>query len=585
MPDSHATASVRGNARAVAATDRTSTAEAGSDGATASAPGPQISPNAPAVITPSSRHTPPHNVGDRVPLHTPIPPGTEIELKLIVDTGKLSDFDDAPVITAHARNKGTRRHLKSVYYDTRKRMLWRNGLSLRVRQIGTRFVQTVKVQETDDPLRRGEWEAAVPSLTPDLALAMSFLPEKLRDGLTQHKLETVFVSDIHRHQRLVDLPSGTVEVAFDHGVLTAGERTQAVDEVELELKGGSTAAIYEIAQRLAEHGSLRPSIRPKSARGFDLASGLAPAADKPRKLRLDPAVTLDESFAAVLRGCFRHLLQAIPSAEDGRNPEGVHQLRVSLRRLRAVMQLMQPLGDWSKLESLRFDARWLAQSLSAARDWDVFQTDTLPIVAQGCPSVGGFDTLGEIAQRHRTTAYRRIRTALADRRCTMFLLYLGEWIETRGWRSDVSPETLGQLALPAIEFAGTVLEARHAKVLRRGRHFKSLTAEQRHELRLALKKLRYSADFLLPLYGERKSARKYARRLAGLQEQLGCYNDMATTSALLAGLTMESTDGAIAAAAISGWQAHAMHGAEAPLRKAWRAFTEAVPPWTPTSET
>ena len=169
-------------------------------------------------------------------------------------SSELSDFDDAPVIAAHARNKGTRRHLKSVYYDTKKRTLWRNGLSLRVRQIGTRFVQTVKVQETEDPLRRGEWEAAVPSLTPDLALAMPFIPEDLRDGLTQDKLETVFMSDIHRHQRLLDRPSGTVEVAFDHGVLTAGEQMHAIDEIELELKGGSTAAIYEIAQRLAEHG-------------------------------------------------------------------------------------------------------------------------------------------------------------------------------------------------------------------------------------------------------------------------------------------------------------------------------------------
>ncbi|MEN3288738.1 MAG: triphosphatase [Bradyrhizobium sp.] len=544
-----------------------------------------MTPDTPAVITPPPREALPLHVGDRDPLHTPTPAGTEIELKLIVDTGRLAAFDDAPVIAAHARNKGTRRHLKSVYYDTKKRTLWRNGLSLRVRQIGTRFVQTVKVQETEDPLRRGEWEAAVPSLAPDLALAMPFIPEDLRDGLTQDKLEIVFASDIHRHQRLLDWPSGTVEVAFDQGVLTAGERTQAVDEIELELKGGGTAAIYEIAQRLAEHGPLRPSIRPKSARGFDLASGHAPGADKPRKLRLDPAVSLDESFAAVLRSCFRHLLQAIPSAEDGRNPEGVHQLRVSLRRLRAVMQLMQAMGDWSKLDSLRFDAQWLAQSLSAARDWDVFQTDTLPVIAQGCASVGGFDTLAEIAQRHRTTAYRRIRSALADRRCTMFLLNLGEWIETRGWRSDISPETLGQLALPAVEFAGTVLEARHTKVLKRGRHFKSLTTVQRHELRLALKKLRYSADFLLPLYGERRSAKKYARRLAGLQEQLGCYNDMATTTALLAGLGAESTDAAIAAAAIAGWQAHAMDGAEAPLRKAWRAFTETVPPWTATSET
>ena len=105
---------------------------------------------------------------------------------------------NAPVIAANARNKGTRKHLKSVYYDTPKRTLRRNGLSLRVRQSGARFVQTVKTECGDDPLRRGEWEA--PSfLAPDLALAMPFIPEKLRSDLAAQPLEAVFTADIRRH--------------------------------------------------------------------------------------------------------------------------------------------------------------------------------------------------------------------------------------------------------------------------------------------------------------------------------------------------------------------------------------------------
>lgn len=575
MADSDATASVRGNGRLVGAGRVPATAmRNGLDGAAA----PTID-REPAAARETLPAPPPSEI-----VLPDVPPGNEIELKLLVEPGRLADFADAPVMTAHARNKGTRRHLKSAYYDTRKRLLWRNGLSLRVRQIGNRFIQTVKVQETDDPLRRGEWEASVPSLDPELALALPFIPEKLRDGLTADRLEIVFVSDIHRHQRMLDLPTGSVEVAFDQGVITAGERTLPVNEIELELKSGSTVAIYEIARRLAEHGPVRPSIHAKSARGFDLAADRAPDAEKPRKLDLDPSVSLDESFAIVLRGCFTHLLQAIPAAEDGRNVEGVHQLRVALRRLRAALQLMHAIGARSRLESLRSDARWLAQSLSSARDWDVFQTQTLPVVADACASLGGFTALGEIAERHRATAYRRIRTALASSRATGFLLGLGEWIETRGWRSDVSPETLGQLALPAIDFAATVLQVRHAKVLKRGRRFKSLTSERRHELRLALKKLRYSVDFLLPLYGECKPAKKYARRLARLQEHLGLYNDMATTTSLLKGLGADSTEGAIAAAAITGWQAHAMNGAELPLREAWRGFVKAVPPWSSAAE-
>jgi triphosphatase len=196
------------------------------------------------------------------------PHTSEIELKLLVDADRLADFNNAPVIIAHARNKGTRKHLKATYYDTPERTLWRNKLSFRVRQTGARFVQTVKAEQKDDPLRRGEWEAAVPSMAPDIALAMPFIPAKLHSDLEAQelKLEPVFTTEIRRHRRILDLPSGTVEVAFDEGVLKAGDRSMPVSEIELELKSGSVSAVYDLALRLAEYGPVKPSIRSKSAR-------------------------------------------------------------------------------------------------------------------------------------------------------------------------------------------------------------------------------------------------------------------------------------------------------------------------------
>lgn len=502
----------------------------------------------------------------------------EIELKLLVDADRMAHFNAAPVVAANARNKGTRKHLKSVYYDTPERLLRRNGLSLRVRQSGARFVQTVKTDAADDPLRRGEWEASVPSLAPDLALAMPFILEKLRSHLEAQPLEAVFTADVHRHARMIELPSGTVEISFDQGVLTAGDRSLPVSEIELELKSGSASTIYEVALRLAEQGAVKPSIRTKSARGFDLAAGAPPSARRPRKLRLDPSVTLDEAFATILRSCFLHLLQSLPAAKDGRNPEGVHQLRVSLRRIRSALDLMRSVGALSNLDALRSEAKWLAQDLSAARDWDVFQLETLPTIAKACPSVAGFDALGRAAAKRQSDAYRKAHHALDDRRCAAFLIGLGGWIETRGWRNDVAAEDLGQLAEPAVNFAQRILSEQHAKVLKRGRRFKSLTIEQLHRVRLATKRLRYLSEFLLPLYEDRRTARKFARRLAGLQEELGAFNDMAVTASLLDRLGAEP-DSAIAAAAIAGWQARASVDVQPALQGTWRDFTAAHVPW------
>jgi len=518
-----------------------------------------------------------------VPPPSGLPSGAaEIELKLLVDPDRLADFNDAPIITTHARNKGTRKHLKAVYYDTAERTLFRSGLTLRVRQSGARFTQTVKAESKDDPLRRGEWEASVPSITPDLALAMPFLPEELRAELERHPLEAVFTTDIRRHQRTVELPSGTVEVAFDHGHLKSGERSTPVSEIELELKGGSRTALYDLALGLAEQGDARPSIRTKSARGFELAADASPAVRRPGKIRLDPATALDDTFATILRGCFGHLLQSLPAAGDGRDVEGVHQLRVALRRLRAAFDLMRAAGPLNKLEALRAEAKWLAQNLSAARDWDIFQGATLPTIAKACPAIAGFDALGEAAEKRRSAAYGKVRHVLAERRTSLFLLVLGGWIEARGWRSDFAPEALGQLAEPAVNFARRVLSEQYAKVLKRGRHLKTLEAEERHRLRLAVKKLRYVSEFLLPLYGQRKPTRRFARKLAELQEELGGYNDMAVTASLLATIGASSADSGTAAAAIAGWQAHAMVGVEPRLRDSWSEFVKAKLPWAST---
>ena len=508
------------------------------------------------------------------------PRATEIELKLLVEADRLADFSNAPVIVANARNKGSRKHLRAVYYDTPKRTLQRNGLSFRVRQSGKRFTQTVKAELGNDPLRRGEWEAGVSSMAPDIALALPFIPEKLRAELQRHPLEAVFTTDIRRHQRLVDLASGTVEVAFDQGHLKSGDRSMPVSEIELELKAGNPSAIYELALRLAEHGPARPSIRSKSARGFDLAADIAPAAKRPRKIRLDPSASLDEAFAAILRACLHHLLQSLPAAEDGRDAEGIHQLRVALRRLRSVLDLMRSVVSLSKVDLLRSEAKWLAQTLSPARDWDVFQQQTLGVVAQGCAAIAGFDALETAVEQRRAACYDKIRLVLADRRASYFLIGLGSWIESRGWRSDAAPEHPAQLAEPALNFAHRILSAQHAKLLKRGRRFKSRTAEELHQVRLAAKKLRYVSDFLLPLYGQRKSAKRFSKALAVLQHELGLYNDMATTASLLADVGTESSGSATAAAAIAGWQAHAMVGVEPRLRKAWSDLVKTKVPWS-----
>ncbi|MCF3935508.1 CHAD domain-containing protein [Acuticoccus sp. M5D2P5] len=520
-----------------------------------------------------------------VPIEDPAPETdlVEVELKLLADHGLVTSVLTAPAIAAAARNKGVVRHLEATYFDTEDHALEAAGYTLRVRRTGKTHHITVKASkaEADTPLARREWEMVAPSAEPDLSIFGEALPEAVTEAAGRGPLRPLYTTAVRRHTVLLDFQSATVELAADSGTISADGRHERVDEIELELKSGETAALYRLALGLADSGRVDPSPRSKSARGQDLMRNLAPAYTKAVKLHLSSSATLDETIEAIMRAALAHLLQNKAAAYDGRHPEGVHQVRVALRRLRALLKLLAKHTHSHELERLREEAKWLAKSLDDARNWDVFLTETLPPVdeATGLP---GFPALREAAEAMRAEAYETVRAALDDPRSGRFQLELALWIEERGWRKAVDATGLAQLSGRARDFADTALSHLQTKVVRRGKGFAHLSTEERHQVRLAMKSLRYAADFFLPLFGSGKKITAYRKFLSRFQDRLGHLNDITTTTALVEAL--EARHGADAFAkplgAILGFQAYRAAAGEAELVDAWRAFKDAGRIWS-----
>lgn len=505
-------------------------------------------------------------------------------LKLVADPGEIAKLIEAAATLAPARNKGTVRLLRSVYYDTPGCALLRAGIVLRVRQSGKRFTQAVRLlgETPGNLLGRREWETAVASLVPEFRALLPLVPMGLQEILARDPLQPTFSIELRRHLRVFALPSGMVEAVFDQGIIKAAEKEAPLGDLGLRLEQGSTAAIYELALPLSDHAAVRPSIVGKAQRGYDLVLGSAPAVHPQRQPLPRRDLSLDDACAAILQSALDQLVANQAAATDGRDPEGVHQLRIALRRLRCAFALLRPLAQSATLDSMRAEARWLLAGLGAARNWDVFLGQVMPEVAQGCGTVEGFDQLRDLAEKSRQNGYAALRALLADRRAGRFQLALGGWIARREWRLDMAEDQLAALAEPALSFAARMLAKQHARVVKRGRHFKRLPLEARHDLRLAVKKLRYTADFFLPLFDGTASAKRYARRLSRLQERLGRYNDVGTTRNLLGELAVEAlpATGRQALGAVLGWQACRLLGVESEVRSAWRDFRSAALPWT-----
>jgi inorganic triphosphatase YgiF len=511
------------------------------------------------------------------------PERREVELKLSVDPSLLSVLREAAAIRPAGGTPTVKKRLESVYFDTPARDLHRRSLALRVRRSGHSFVQTLKSGEGGAVMDRGEWETPVPSLSPDIPRLTLSAPGAVASSIPADSLEPVFTSKINRELRIVEgaggMP-GRVEVALDQGVVEGAGRSVPVSEIELELLEGPTEALYSLALALNELAPVRVEPRSKSARGYDLIAEGPPAWRKAGVVALARDMTVDDALAAVARHCLDHLVANEAAAMDGRDAEGVHQMRVALRRLRSAIAVFDAVIPADQLDWLREETARLADGLGAARDWDVFLAETLAPVEAVRPADAPLREVRAAAEAMRAGAYETARAAIADRRTATLVLRLGAWIEGRGWRPGTPAP--GLVAEPIAHLAEGLLERRHAAVLKRGRRFARLGAAKRHKVRIALKKLRYAAEFFRELY-EGRRAKPYLSRLSHIQDSMGLANDLAVAERLVARLAEAPAGDAVLAArgagTVIGWQAHAAKALEPSLVRDWKGFSAARPFW------
>ncbi|SMH52652.1 CYTH and CHAD domain-containing protein [Azospirillum agricola] len=521
----------------------------------------------------------------------------ETELKLAARPEDLETLRAAPSIAARATAPAVTRTLESTYYDTEDGRLADRRVTLRVRRTGDGFVQTVKSAPDGDGLGRGEWECAVTAAEPDLTLITDGEALDLLGPLTESELRPVFTSVVERTSLDVAFGEGdgasSIEIAFDRGEvrLPGGGATTPLSEVELELKSGSPAALYDLALELAKLAPLRLEIRTKAARGYALAAGGADAAVKADKLRLDSDTTVEGAVGRIMRACLAHLAANEAATLNGDDPEGVHQMRVALRRLRSAIALFRPFVPGPQYLWLVGEIKWLAGSLGPARDWDVFATELLAPVrdafhradGHGRSAVEDIDALAAAAEARRLRAYETVRAAIGSERYTAFLLGLGAWVEKRGWRDQPVSEDSVRLFGPVTGLADHLLEKRHKKARRAGHGFAHLPVAQRHQLRIALKKLRYAAEFFRSLYDD-KPVRRYLQELAGFQDALGHLNDVATATRLLHELHEDGSRSAPgeprAAGIVIGWHARGVSDGEADLVARWHDFLDTKRFWS-----
>jgi triphosphatase len=166
----------------------------------------------------------------------------EVELKLRLPAAGRAELERHPVFQSPFATAPEKRHELTTYFDMPDLALAGKGISLRVRRSGDRRVQTVKLQGGASAVaaQRGEWEWPIKQDMPDLGLLAETPVSAIVADVTRARLEPVFTTDIRRTVHKLSLDENTtVEAALDEGTITADSASEAVSELELELRDGT----------------------------------------------------------------------------------------------------------------------------------------------------------------------------------------------------------------------------------------------------------------------------------------------------------------------------------------------------------
>ena len=231
--------------------------------------------------------------------------------------------------------------------------------------------------------------------------------------------------------------------------------------------------------------------------------------------RLRPDTDPEVALRLIVAGCHADLLKYRAQVLKSSRPEGIHQTRVALRRLRAAFGVFHAVVHGPEVRALAAEAKWLASECGPARDLQVFLTET---VADPPPLVR------RIGKRLAEVHLQHARAALSGARFDALDFGLSSFI-------DKPPPQPPGSRLDA--FGRAVLAAHHDKVIRRARKLETFDAERLHRLRIAIKKLRYAATYLGPAFASTR-VKPYIDLTARLQGALGDLNDRAVAAQVLA---------------------------------------------------
>ncbi|EIC82916.1 inorganic triphosphatase [Serratia sp. M24T3] len=198
----------------------------------------------------------------------------EIELKFIASPAAIAELPEQ--LATFSSQHSAPQKLTNIYYETADNRLRKLDMGLRIRGFDDSYEMTIKTagKVVAGLHQRPEYNVSINKPELDLSLFPADIwPEGLDISALQAELSPLFRTDFVREKWVITYQQSEIELGLDQGSVTAGELSEPLAEIELEIKEGNTADLLELASLLGKNGGLRLGGLSKAARGYHLAQG------------------------------------------------------------------------------------------------------------------------------------------------------------------------------------------------------------------------------------------------------------------------------------------------------------------------
>jgi CHAD domain-containing protein len=433
------------------------------------------------------------------------------------------------------------RRFSSIYFDSDDRLLARLGITLRRRIEHGGSLWQLKLPRSGGRL---ELEDAGGPAEPPTRIA-TLLAAVLRDRTLSQVAE---LRTVRRGVR-VEADGSTADVVLDEVAVMDNLRVVSeFDELEIELVDGvpDGLSVIEVAVRRA--GAEDGDPRPKVLRVLGHSSP-----PKPSRPQLQ----------AFFQRQYEQILTHDPGTRLGDDPEDLHDLRVAVRRLRAILKIAAPPLDESWADDLRTELDWLGRALGLVRDLDVM----LAHLREGQEGLdkeerADFTPILRKLERERTARRRSLLAALNSARYVALLDRLEEAARRPHTRSArPSADAVTASAFSDLRKAARKLDRRPSDTAL-------------HRVRIKGKRARYAAEVAAPGRGKRVGT--FIDAAKAFQDVAGEHQDAVVTAERLRALAAEAEPGTAFVAGRLAERQEARRGeARAAFPDAWRALERA----------